>query len=384
MHTPTTGWLLRGTDGRLTAYAPRAEGIARWTEDRPGGPSWTGPELLAAPGLLPYLSVSQGPDGYAHLVGLRRQPKDNGEVATDVVHATQFQPGRPPTMWRALGTPYGGDWRRAEQIGLPAAVVGHSGALHVFVRNAGGGVCGRRQDAKGSWGGWLDLKGYDLLDGLSAAATEDGRIDVIAPARQGAHRWSQEKPGGDLKRAPAVPAVAVAGTATSAATGETGVTHFWRDAKNGEVRAWRAGAEDADPSDAGALDTGVVDAGASGADASDPRGEEAPDGVVGSLGGGAGTGPVALLRTAIDGHDCTVLAQRTEAGRVAVAAYPTGDESAGAFWSETGGECVGAPALALDARGRVVLAAIAADGGLRVARQRAEEPGLALGAWVPA
>ncbi|MFE7119783.1 hypothetical protein ACFU99_30635 [Streptomyces sp. NPDC057654] len=353
MHTPTTGWLLRGTDGRLTAYAPRAEGIARWTEERPGGPSWKGPELLAAPGLLPYLSVAQGADGYAHLVGLRRQPKDDGEVATDVVHATQFQPGRPPTMWRALGTPYGGDWRRAEQIGLPAAVVGHSGALHVFVRNAGGGVCGRKQDAKGSWGGWLDLKGYDLLDGLSAAATGDGRVDVIAPARTGAHRWNQEQPGGDLKRAPAVPAAAAAGTASSAGTGETSVTHFWRDAEDGEVRAWRAG------------------------------GEDEPEDAVVSL-GGAGTGPVALLRTAVDGHDCTVLAQRTTAGRVAVAAYPTADESAGAFWSETGGECVGAPALALDARGHVVLAAIAADGGLRVARQRAEEPGLALGAWVPA
>ncbi|MEU7041661.1 hypothetical protein AB0A77_11460 [Streptomyces varsoviensis] len=362
MHTPTTGWLLRGTDGRLTAYAPRAEGIARWTEDRPGGPAWTGPELLPAPGLLPYLSVAQGPDGYAHLVGLRQQPKDNDEVATDVVHATQFQPGRPTTMWRALGTPYGGDWRRAGQIGLPAAVVGHSGALHVFVRNAGGGVCGRKQDAKGSWSGWLDLKGYELLDGLSAAATGDGRVDVIAPARQAAHRWSQEKPGGDLKRAPAVPAVAAPGTATSVATGDTSVTHFWRDAESGEVRAWRA--------DSASAEGGEGAEGESG-------------GVVRSL-GGAGTGPVALLRTAVDGHDCTVLAQRAENGRVAVAAYPTGDETAGAFWSETGGECMGAPALALDARGRVVLAAIAADGALRIARQRAEEPGLALGPWTPA
>ncbi|MEU1157166.1 hypothetical protein ABZ369_29720, partial [Streptomyces sp. NPDC005918] len=63
-----------------------------------------------------------------------------------------------------------------------------------------------------------------------------------------------------------------------------------------------------------------------------------------------------------------------------VAAFPTEDEEAGLWWAETGEPCLGAPSLALDARGRVVMAAIGLDGTLRLARQKAE-PGLALEAW---
>ncbi|WP_240003171.1 hypothetical protein [Streptomyces cinnamoneus] len=63
-------------------------------------------------------------------------------------------------------------------------------------------------------------------------------------------------------------------------------------------------------------------------------------------------------------------------------AYPDGEDvPTDAAWSQTGEECAGAPALALDAQGRVVLAVIATDGTLRVARQRTAEAGLALGPW---
>lgn len=94
--------LLRGKDGRLTAYAPVAGGVVRWTEDRPGGPTWTGPWLIEAPGLSG-VTVAQGADGYAHLVGVRRRTgKDGAQV--DIVHATQFQTGRPLTAWHSLGT----------------------------------------------------------------------------------------------------------------------------------------------------------------------------------------------------------------------------------------------------------------------------------------
>ena len=67
-------------------------------------------------------------------------------------------------------------------------------------------------------------------------------------------------------------------------------------------------------------------------------------------------------------------------GRPALAAYPTEDEALGATWTLTGDPCVGAPTLALDGRGRVVMAAFGTDGTLRVARQK-PEPGLALEAW---
>lgn len=101
-----TGWLLRGTDGRLTAYAPCAGGVLRWTETHPGGPEWTGPELVApATGLDPRLSVAQGGDGYVHLLALRRTTTPAGEPRTDVVHAIQYQSGRPVKDWYPMGTP---------------------------------------------------------------------------------------------------------------------------------------------------------------------------------------------------------------------------------------------------------------------------------------
>ncbi|MFD8553811.1 hypothetical protein ACFV08_19955 [Streptomyces fradiae] len=90
------------------------------------------------------------------------------------------------------------------------------------------------------------------------------------------------------------------------------------------------------------------------------------------------------MRTVVDGHDCTVLAHRDEeTGRAALAAYPTGDEDAGVTWTLTGSPCLGAPALALDGAGRVVMALIGTDGALWTARQKAES-GLALGAWTRA
>ncbi|MBT2382310.1 hypothetical protein [Streptomyces sp. ISL-11] len=352
--TPVTGWLLRGGDGRLTAWAPAEGGVVRWTETRPGGPEWSGPELLSAPGLEPYLSIARTAQGYAYLAGVRRrvvQSDEGDRTETEVVYATQFQSGRPLTNWRSVGTPHGQDRQRADQIGVPAAVVDSTG-LHLFVRNSGGGVCGRRMDARGIWGPWADLKGSHVLDSLSAGATPDGRVELLAPAAEFVLRWRQEQPGGPLRRARNIPAKPAACSSTSAPTGDDRVTHFWR--------------EDADS----ALHVLPPD--------TDTAGDAEPAAV--SL-GTTGTGPVAALHTMLDGHDCTVLAQRAASGLPALAAFPSGDETVGAQWSETGEEFSGAPALALDARGRVVVAVLGMDGRLRVARQRAGA-GLVMGDWV--
>ncbi|MBH1938475.1 hypothetical protein I5Q34_30170 [Streptomyces sp. AV19] len=348
--TPTTGWLLRGQDGRLTAYAPAANGLLRWTETRPGGPEWTGPEHLVVPGLEPHLSLCRTERGYVYLFGVRTRVTDDGRTETDVVYATQFQPGRALTPWRSIGTPYGQDRDRAAQIGAPAAVVDKHGP-NVFIRNAGGGVCGRRQDAKGVWGPWLDMKGSNVLDALCAAATEDGRAELLALSGETVQSWAQDEPGGPLRRVRNIPAKALSGTGSCFAAGPGRVTHFWRDAAERALHTHtHEGTEPGVPVSLGAYEDD-------------------------------GDGPVAAVRTTVDGHDCTVLAQRTASGLPAVAAYPTGDEAAGVFWSKTGEVCAGAPALALDAHGRVVLAAFAPDGGLCVTRQK-DESGLALGRWV--
>ncbi|MFE3641133.1 hypothetical protein ACFXOM_09050 [Streptomyces sp. NPDC059169] len=344
---PTTGWLLRGKDGRLTAYAPGPEGVLRWTETRAGGPEWTGPELFRAPGLVPYLAIAQDSDGYVQLVALRRTPAAGGEIATEVVQTIQYQSGRPMRDWYALGTPYPQDRALAAQIGLPAAVVDGEGSLHVFVRNAGGGVCGRSQVPNGKWNKWADFKGSGMLGLPAAAATDHGLMEVLAPTDDVVMRWTQETAGVKFQRAADITASAANGSVTSERTGRERLTHVWRDASSGTVHAWRAGM--------------------------DPV----------ALGGDGGSGPVALLRTPVDGRDCTILAQRGKDGRPAIAAYPTEDETAGADWTSTGEPCVGAPALAIDGNGRVVLAAFSADGSLRVTRQKAET-GLAMGAWTRA
>ncbi|WP_405823777.1 hypothetical protein OG705_27685 [Streptomyces sp. NBC_00838] len=341
----TTGWLLRGKDGRLTAYAPTEDGVLRWTEERLGGPKWSGPELLPAPGLLPYLSIAGGAQGYVHLVGLRRKPAAGGQIRTDVVYAVQFQTGRPLRDWQALGTPYPKDLARGGLLGLPAAVIDPNGSLHLFARNAGRGLSARIQKPSGAWLTWADLKGSRMTGEAAAVVGEDGLIEVLGPTDDAVMRWRQPKVAAKAERDPKSFAARVTpGTLTSERTGGDRLTHYWRDTDDRTVHAWR-------------LETG----------------ETAPL-------GGPGTGPIALLRTPVDGHDCTILAQRGLDGRPALAAYPTEDESAGVTWTPTGEECVGAPALALDGRGRVVMAVIAKDGGLRVSRQKAE-PGLALEAW---
>lgn len=346
----TTGWLVRGKDGRLTAYAPGDGHVLRWTEARPGGPAWKGPEPLPAPDLLPYFSVAQGADGYVHLVGTRRRPLSDGAAAHEIVYAIQYQTGRPLREWRSLASPYPSDPSLAEKMGLPSAVVDGDGSLHVFIRNAGRGVTVRNQARTGAWNGWLDIKGRRVVGTASAALAGDGHLEILAPTSDVLQRWSWEKPGAPFARADDVPLRVAPDSLTSVVTGEDGgLTHFWHDAEDGTVRAWR-------PSE----------------------GEPA------RVGEGTGTGPVAVLRTDVDGHDCTVLAHRDRAtGRPALAAYPTGNEGAGATWTLTGSPCLGAPSLALDGAGRVVMAAIGTDGALWVARQK-PEPGLALGAWEPA
>lgn len=81
-----------------------------------------------------------------------------------------------------------------------------------------------------------------------------------------------------------------------------------------------------------------------------------------------GPGPVAAVGCELDGHPCTLLAQRAAgSGRVAFAAYPAEEESAGAWWTESG-DAVGADAevaLAEDEAGRVVAATLSCgDGGV--------------------
>ncbi|MFJ9349380.1 hypothetical protein [Streptomyces sp. NPDC101237] len=334
-------WLVGGRDGRLSAYARTDGGVLRWTQARPGGPRWTGPDFFAAPGVTD-VSAAQGADGYVHLVGRRER---GGPAPVEIVHAVQYQTGRPLGEWRSMGNP-GRTPERAALVGAPVAAVSASGRVHVFVRNAGGGVSLRREAPDGRWEPWRDLRGGGVLAGTAATATGTGRIEVFVPGRRAAMHWSQSEPDGGTERRPDLGVAVAEGSPAVLETAHDRVTFHWTDAATGGVVAHR------------------------------------PGGRVVPLGGAPAVGRIAALRTVLDGYDCTVLAVRDRTGGIALAAFGTENEGGGVWWSPTGERCAHGPALARDARGRVVLAFVDEAGALRVARQ-ADEAGLAMERSVP-
>lgn len=379
----TTGWLLRGKDDRLTAYAPAADGVLWWTETTPGGPRWSAPAHLSCGGTVRHLSIAQSAEGYVHLVVLRERPSaDGSKTLTDVMYAIQYQSGRPLRDWQTLGNPYK-DPAKQGRLGLLSTLIDEKGGLHVYTRNAEGRVSVKRQTPKGSFEAWetISVEGTPVTGEVSATLVDAVAVDLLAPTDRGLLHWQRavrEEPDEEALAAAAA-AAAVSGAGASGAgaaeeeeeeeeqfepvedgAGITGIapgtmvaehtapgrlTRFWRDAATTRLRAWRSGGAPVDI-------------------------------------GGLGTGPVASLRTPVDGMDCTILAQRGADGRAALAAYPTEEESTGLTWVASGEPLGGAPALALDGLGRVVLAAVGQDGVLRVTRQKPEE-GLALESWTP-
>ncbi|MFC9028253.1 hypothetical protein [Streptomyces arboris] len=334
-------WIVMGKDRRLTVFARDGQGLLRWTQRAAGGSEWAGPHTLPAP-RLSHLSLAQGADGFVHFIGRRVSAEGH---ATGVVHAIQYQTGRPVTEWKPVGNPHK-DAASARRIGVPAAAVSGSGRVHVFVANAGGGVSTRSEDAKGAWGPWRDLQGSDAYEGAVAVAAASGRIEYLAPGAGVAMRWQQEKPDGGLDRCLDLQISVSPGTASGLETAQDRFTYYWADAATGGLFAHRPG-------------TWVI-----------------------PLGGGPAEGRVAALRAWLDGYDCTVLAHRTPDGEIMLAACGTENEGGGVWWSRTVERSPGPPALACDAEGRVVLALVGEDGVLRIARQTSE-PGLAMAPSVP-
>jgi hypothetical protein len=174
-----------------------------------------------------------------------------------------------------------------------------------------------------------------------------GLVELYAASPAGILRWTQAGPGHipALDEEP-LKVAARPGTLRALATSEDHVTLFFTD-ETDTVCAWRAGSEPVH------LITCV------------------------------GPGPVSAIRCRLDDVDCTLLAQRSASGRIAFAAYPTEQEYAGAWWTESGPQLPADVQLSLaeDNEGRVVAATLHPDNGQLLTTRRKDEPGLALEAW---
>ncbi|MDQ0993627.1 hypothetical protein [Streptomyces sp. V3I7] len=332
-------WLILGRDGRLTAYARTDGGLLRWTELRRGGPEWSGPDFFPVADLTD-VTVVQGADSYVHFLGRREVRGAESPAAVDIVHAVQYQTGRPVTEWRSLGNPHR-DRAEASRLGVPIAAVSGSGRVYVFVRGADGGVIVRREGPTGKWEPWHVLKGSRARDGLVAVAHPSGRVELLAGGETIAMRWRQDETDGAFRQDPNIPVRVAPGTVSALATGPERTTYYWAAPDGGGFVAHRPG-EWAHP-----------------------------------LGGAPAGEPLSAVRATLDAYDCTVLAHRDLEGQVVLAAYGTENEQGGLWWAPTGERLLGSPALALDGFGRVVLAVLDPDGTLRIARQ-ADAPGLEL------
>ena len=341
VRTVNGDWLIRGRDGRLSAYAPRGEAVWCRAEQHPGDPGpWSAPRRVGGDQRVhPVLAVGRGTDGYAHLVSWR--PTAGQEAG--LVHSTHFRPQLAALDWNPLGHPNG----KGEASGVPAVTVDAQGRAHVFVRNRGGGVSMRGQKERGGWGPWRDLKGREVEGELAAVTRASGLVELYAAAPAGILRWTQSEPGQipALDEEPLKVSVRP-GTLRALSTSDEHVTLFFTD-ETDTVCAWRAGSEPAE----------LITC--------------------------AGPGPVSAIRCTLDDVDCTLLAQRSLSGRTAFAAYPTEQESAGAWWTESGPQLPADVQLSLgeDNEGKVVAATLQPDGGQLLLTRRKDEPGLALKAW---
>jgi hypothetical protein len=333
-------WLRRGRDGRLSAYLLSGTAVHCRAERGPGGP-WDPPRTIGgAQRLHPVLAVGQGGDGYTHLVSWR--PTVPGE--SGLVHTTHFRPRLAALDWHPIGHPN----KTGDRTGPPAVAVDAQGRAHVFVRNKGGGVSMVAQKEKGGWDPWRDLKGSDVREDLAAVTGESGLVELYAALPDGIAHWRQEEPGKQPVLQESLETPVRAGTLRALATSPSATTLFFTD-EAGDVCAWRPGTKSVP--------------------------------VLAS----AGPGPVSAIRCELDGYDCTLLAQRSASGRIVFAAYPTEQEAAGAWWTESGpGLPVGAEvSLAEDEDGRVVAATLAPGSEELLLTRRKDEPGLALEAWRP-
>lgn len=317
-HPGGTTWLVPYATG-LAAFAVFGGTALMWRRGTDPG-AWSAPEPIGGENLLPYLSVVSTPDGRVHLFGVRQDLAVAGPRLA-VVHGEQAAPGGPVT-WAELGNPdAGGDPLRARELGMPVAVADADGGLSVFTRDFDRGAAMRTRTAAGRWGPWIRLGGKGIRDAL-VAVSAGPRTDLYAVTDDELLCWSRDSPAGRF--------------------GEPRV--LLREAMDGTLSAARTVAGGQGPVLVGHADGATLTV--------------LLDGVATTAPAGGGTGAMAGLF-----HDGRLrLLRRDDTGRVGITeAHRPGQTPT---WSPSGALFTGAPAVAVDTRGRAYAAVVGADGRL--------------------
>ena len=333
-------WTAVAGTGKLTAFAILNSQIQTWTESSPGG-AWTGPTPIAGSGgMTPRLSVTVDASGLLRVFTTRLS---DYSVMTDV----QTAPGV-WGAWKSLGNPNSDN---PTLVGDPAAFTEQNGNVTVFVRNLGTGVSGKTLNPGGSWPStWADLGGYQVRDDLSVGLGGSGAGELFAPSGQGILHWKQNA----AKRW-----AMDSSPLTPAATGKTQVSF----ALNADGRPEIFYADPNNPAVATQWTQG--------------------DGTWTKNPGLLGGSPPMLesVATATAGDGRISIAIRNAGGGVSMASQSAANAGFSGSWPDLGNVIVGAPALAVDTDGRLVVLAMELDGALHANRQTAAGTGSPFGGW---
>ncbi|MEE1783664.1 PIG-L family deacetylase [Streptomyces sp. SP17BM10] len=340
-----TTWSAQDGNGLLNAFAVVNGQPSQWKETATGG-AWTGPAGLGGGGqFAPYLTVAKDGTGLLHLFGIRLADDRGRNNHDEVVTLAQTSVGGGWGAWTSLGNPNADDV--GEMIGSPVVSANADGALTVFVPNAGGGVSAVTQQRNGTWpGGWDDLRGAWVQDGLAASLGTDGLIDLFAPTvtgQGGILHWRQSTRNGPFVQDTAFSAPTPAGPIGVARTAGGRKEILFSHPDTGKtVNQW-------------------------------VRDDRMWTPVSSSTGG-----PVSVDGPAVaTANGRVVVATRNGGGGLSLATQTEADGAFTTVWQDLGSVIVGAPSLATDATGRVVVLALGTDAQLHLRRQsdaRADSP----------
>ncbi|MFG2182615.1 PIG-L family deacetylase [Streptomyces abikoensis] len=346
---PSTTWLQRRADGRLTAFTVLGGRPAMWTQDRAG--SWSGPKSLGTwPAdndgrCLPRLDVIRDGQGRLHVIAMRsRIGAGPEEQQRDVMHLVESAEDGSFGTWTNVGNPYGRAATAAARrrgLGMPVATVTGSGRIKVAFRNFGGGLSARTTTDEG-WGPWEDLHG-GLLDDPAGICLKRGTVEFYATTKDGMLRWYQEEPKGAFERDYGTLLPRPSGSVSLLEQTDGRVLMLSRQPGTGWLLAHRqreaSGSWDPQPH--------LLD--------------NAP-----------GYGPVA--HAVLPSGDL-VLVQRRDNGTLSISRQPLDGSTLNSEWTPLGGgPFVRAPSVAVDGAGRVVVAVLDAQARLRTLTIDADAP----------